>query len=165
MNNTINTNSLNPDTPSYKFYPKGEPIQTIRSLHNGQVVVVNPQIGHQNTYSIRINDKCLNVYQESYGLRDCQQPGETVQYHPQYFEAKRIMNEVDAQKNKGANLNNTTDYAATGTYGTSFPYTTFIHKNTRQCLTLDDEGIYMAECNPANTRQHWQVSNQIHKCN
>lgn len=174
--NQINANALDPDVSSYKYYPKGDPIQTIRSLHNGQVLTVTPQEGHRGTYAVRINDKCLNVYQDSYGLRNCQQPGEDVQYHPQYFEAKRIMNEVDAQKYKGVSADGmggtsnsmggaVVDYAATGSYGTSYPYTAFVHRNTRQCLTLDDDGAFMAQCDPANTRQHWQVSNQIHSCN
>lgn len=167
--NQINTGSLDPDVASYRFYPKGDSIQTIRSLHNSQVLTVEPQNGHQGTYAIRINDKCLNAYHDSYGLRDCKQPGEDVQYHPQYFEAKRIMNEVDAQKYKG--VDNTTggtfvvDHAATGSYGTSYPYTAFVHRNTRQCLSIDDDGAFMAQCDPNNTRQHWQVSNTINKCN
>lgn len=165
----INTSSLDPDTSSYEFYPKGNPIQTIRSMHNSQVLSVEPQDSQRNTYAIKINDKCLNVYQDSYGLRDCQQLGNDVQYHPQYFEAKRIMNEIDAQKYKGVGLgsdsSNSADYAANGSYGTSYPYTAFIHRNTRQCLTLDDDGAFMAQCDPANTRQHWQVSDQSHKCN
>lgn len=170
--NQINASSLDPDVSSFKFYPKGEPIQTIRSLHNGQVLTVQPQSGNRGLYGIRINDRCLDVYNDSYGLRSCQQPGEDVQYHPQFFEAKRIMNNVDAEKYRGVSSDNnknknsnTVDYAASGSYGTSFPYTAFVHRNTRQCLTLDDDGAFMAQCDPANTRQHWQVSNQIHKCN
>lgn len=158
----INTGSLDPDASSYKFYPKHSPIQTIRSMHNNQVLSVSPQKTGTHTYAIKINDKCLNVYKDSYDMRHCAQPDEDVHYHPQYFEAKRIMNVIDAEKYKGPT---TEDHGASGSYGTSYPYTLFVHKNTRQCLNLDDEGAFMAQCDPDNTRQHWQVSDKIHSCN
>ena len=145
----MNTTSLDKDTIKVP-YPEGARVKTIKSKVNNQYVTVLPQSVNDNTYAVYVNDKCLHVYEDKYNLKQCANTNNYL--HPQYFEAKNII-----QQNEKKNMGNK---AAKGIY----PYTAFVHKGTQQCLTYDNEGLYVANCNGDNIYQKWQVSPNENIC-
>lgn len=133
-------------------FPENENVKTIKSKFNNQYLSVLPQQINDETYAIQANDQCLQVYQNNYFLGKC---ANTSNYlHPQYFEIKKIMNNINAK-----NIMNSTQISDTG-----FPYTIFKHKNTNHCLSLDNEGLYIDKCDANNLSQKWEISPNENIC-
>ena len=133
-------------------FPEGESVKTIKSKFNNQYISVLPQQINDETYAIHANDQCLQVYQNNYMLGKCVNTSNYL--HPQYFEIKKIMNNINAK-----NIMNSKQINDTG-----FPYTIFKHKNTNNCLSLDNEGIYMDKCDANNLSQKWEISPNENIC-
>ena len=133
-------------------FPNNEIIRSIKSNHNNQILSVKQQPINEDTYAIQVNDKCLQVYTGDYNLDKCFEINNV--FHPQYFEAKRIMNSGDAKSIMNSSQLNDTGY----------PYTIFKHKSTKQCLSLDDTGLYLDKCNSNTLKQKWSVSPNENLC-
>ncbi len=143
--NKLDLKSLDSDVLPY---PTGTPIRTIKNRGNNQFLSVMKQPVDSSTYSIRANDQCLHVYDaDDYSLKPCAISDEYL--NPQFFNEKRIMNEVNEARLLGKKASSQTQV---------YPYTVFQHKTTQQCLTYDNEGMYVAPCEPNNIYQHWSVS-------
>jgi hypothetical protein len=142
---SVNLNSLDKDQLPY---PRGQPIKTIKNMATNQYLSVISQPIDEETFAIRANDHCLYVYDNNdYTLKPCALTEDFV--HPQYFQAKKIINDVAEARilgKKGI------------TKSVPTPYTVFQHKATQQCLTYDTEGLYAAKCEPDNIYQKWAVS-------
>jgi NADH:ubiquinone oxidoreductase subunit len=134
-------------------YPEGESIKSIKSKFNSQILSVNIQPVNKITYSLSINDKCLYGYNDDLELKNCVNTNNYM--HPQYFEARNINNV--AQEKKYMNGKHTSVKIPES-------YTAFIHKSTQHCLTMDNEGVYLAPCNADNIYQRWQVSSDENIC-
>lgn len=135
-------------------YPEGESIKTIKSKFNNQVIsVINQQAG-RTTYAVSVNDKCVYGYNDDYTLKPC---ANTTNYsHPQYFDARNINNSAMEKKYMNSK--------AVTTNITPEPYTAFIHKSTQKCLSMDNSGLYLSECDADNIYQRWQVSPDDNIC-
>lgn len=134
-------------------YPEGTNIKSIKSKFNNQILSVNKQPLNNVTYAISINDKCLYGYGDDIELKSC---ANTENYiHPQYFEARKINNV--AQEKQYMNNKHSSILPPEA-------YTAFIHKSTQQCLTMDNEGAYLAPCNADNIYQRWQISADENIC-
>lgn len=137
-------------------YPEGDIIKTIKSKFNNQFISVINQSINKNTYAININDKCLYGYNDDYTLKPC---ANTQNYiHPQYFDARNINNTameikyMNSSNKRSSNKNNPE------------PYTAFIHKSTQKCLSMDNSGVYLTDCDANNIYQRWQVSADENIC-
>lgn len=141
-------NSLDKDnyTPQLPF-PKNGHIKTIKNVATDQYLSVIPQNINDETYAINVNDMCLYAYDSQFELKPCVMSKNLID--PQYFEAKNIINDVTESRYMGSNNLGKK---------TPFPYTAFKHHTTQQCLTYDNDGLYVAECNPNNIYQRWAVS-------
>jgi hypothetical protein len=129
-------------------YPSDAPIRTIKNMGNNQILSVMKQPVDSSTYSIRANDQCMYVYDSNdYALKPCAISDEYI--NPQFFNEKRIMNEVTEARLLGKKSTSQTQV---------YPYTIFQHKSTQQCLTFDNEGMYISTCEPNNIYQRWAVS-------
>ena len=134
-------------------YPEGENIKAIKSKFNNQILSVKPQSINNVTYAISINDKCLYGYNDDIQLKNCMTTNNYI--HPQYFEARKINN--TSQEKLYMNGKNTSVVKPDA-------YTAFIHKTTQQCLTMDNEGAYLAPCDADNIYQRWQISPNENIC-
>jgi hypothetical protein len=134
-------------------YPEGMDIKSIKSKFNNQLLSIKKQPINDITYAISINDKCLYGYDNDIELKNCANTNNYI--HPQYFEARKINN--ISQEKKYMNGQHTTARQPES-------YTAFIHKSTQQCLTVDNEGAYMAPCNADNIYQRWKISPDENIC-
>jgi hypothetical protein len=136
-------------------YPEGERIKTIKGNATSQYISVIPQPINDNTYAINVNDNCIFVYNDKYELKKCEVFNKTddINFHPQYFEIKKIIS-ANEKKIMGNQSSKRGEY----------PYTAFVHKTTQQCLTVDNEGLYIADCDANNIYQKWQVSPNEYIC-
>jgi hypothetical protein len=132
-------------------YPAGEPIKTIKSKYNSQVI----SVVHQDNkyYKIQINDKCLSVYGDNnYKLSECVigEPNFPVQLFYQEVinnasDIKRVFGEYP-----GININ--------------YPYSVFKSAITDQFLTSADSGITVEPGIPNDIRQQWLISPMAYGC-
>ena len=132
-------------------YPPGEPIRTIKSKHNSQVLSVIHQ--DNKYYKIQINDKCLSVYDDNnYKLSECVvgEPNFPVQLFYQEVinnasDIKRVFGEYP-----GINMN--------------YPFSVFKSAITDQFLTSADSGITVEPGIPNDIRQQWLISPMAYIC-
>jgi hypothetical protein len=155
----MNLNSLNIEYMARERYPENKRIQTIKNRATDQVVSVMPNDVTDETYSILANDQCLWVYNDDYKLKPCAQNLGSQVLHPQYFEAKKIITAANEQRYMGKKPTLPQNQSV-GTY----PYTAFIHKTTQQCLTYNNDGLFVSPCNPDNQYQKWDVSPDKNMC-
>lgn len=151
-----NLNLLSLDKDNIKIpYPEDEKVKTIKSKLNQQFISVIPQKINNNTYAININDKCLYAYSDKYDLQPCAELNDNslFNYHPQYFEIKKVIKETEKRV-----MGNKPDKKG------EYPYTAFIHKSTQQCLSIDNDGIYLDKCDANNLNQKWLVSPDENIC-
>ena len=134
-------------------YPEGEYIKTIKSKFNNQIISVINQSVDKSTYAINVNDKCVYGYNDDYTLKPCSNTQNYI--HPQYFDARNINN--TAMEKKYMN-------SKTGSKINPEPYTAFIHKSTQKCLSMDNGGLYLSDCDSNNIYQRWQVSADENIC-
>jgi hypothetical protein len=133
-------------------YPNGMEIKTIKSKFNNQILSVKPNKIDKTSYSININDKCLYGYTDDYSLKECSTTDSYM--HPQYFNAININNRsIEKKYMNGVNNDIQPE-----------PYTVFVHKSTQQCLTIDNEGVYISNCDADNIQQKWKVSPDENIC-
>lgn len=45
-----------------------------------------------------------------------------------------------------------------------YPYNIFKSNLTNQCLTINDEGVYLEPCNGNIPKQHWKISPGSNNC-
>lgn len=133
-------------------WPKDSRIKTIKNLATSQYLSVIPQEINPETYAISVNDMCLYAYNDKYEVKPCLLKGNLMD--PQYFNAKQIINRVTEAKimNGNTRLKNV------------LPYTAFQHPLTQQCLTYDQDGLYVAPCNSDNIYQRWAISPDDNIC-
>lgn len=134
-------------------YPEGESIKSIKSKFNSKILSIKKQPLNNVTYAIAINDKCLYGYSDNYELKNCSTTDNYM--HPQYFEARKINNVAMEKKYMGGKHVSAKSPEA---------YTALIHKGTQQCLSIDNEGAYLAPCDADNIYQRWQISNNENIC-
>jgi hypothetical protein len=151
----MNLNSLNIEYLAKDKYPENKRIQSIKSRETNQVLSVLPNDVNDETYSILANDQCLWVYNDDYKLKPCAQNISNQVLHPQYFEAKKIITSANEKRYMGK-----TPQLPNNKY----PYTAFIHKTTQQCLTYNNDGLYVSPCDPDNQYQKWEVSPDKNMC-
>lgn len=126
-------------------------IRSIKSNSNSQILSTLPI--STNTYQIKINDKCLTVYDDNkYLLDKCS--NSIKMSDSQKFESKRIYDLQSAKYGFGKNVVKRMNY----------PYNVFMSKVTNQCLTIDNDGATVIDCNPNDSRQHFKISGQENVC-
>ena len=150
----INLSSLDKDNIKIP-YPEGERVRTIKGETTNQYLSLIPQKINDNTYAINVNDKCVYGFTDKYELQPCDklESLDKVNFHPQYFEIKKVFKE-----NEKRVMGNKPDKKG------SYPYTAFIHKSTQHCLTVDNEGLYLTDCDANNIYQKWEVSPNEYIC-
>jgi len=134
-------------------YPEGIDIKSIKSKFNNQILSLNKQPLNNITYAIEINDKCLYNYTDDMELKKCVNTTNFI--HPQYFEARKIDN-VSQEKMYMNGKHKSIKQPE--------PYTAFIHKSTQKCLSMDNEGVYMSNCDSDNIYQRWKISSNENIC-
>ena len=155
----MNLNSLNIEYLARERYPENKRIQSIKNRTTDQVVSVMPNDITDETYSIIANDQCLWVYNDEYKLKPCAQNLGNQVLHPQYFEAKKIITAANEQRYMGKKPK-----LPQNKQSGAYPYTAFIHKTTHQCLTYNNDGLFVSPCNPDNQYQKWDVSPDKNMC-
>lgn len=155
----MNLNSLNIEYLARERYPENKRIQTIKNRATDQVLSVIPNDITDETYSIVANDQCLWVYNDEYKLKPCAQNLGKQVLHPQYFEAKKIITAANEQRYMGKK-----PALPQNKHSGAYPYTAFIHKTTQQCLTYNNDGLFVSPCNPDNQYQKWDVSPDKNMC-
>lgn len=134
------------------IFPHNKQIKTIKNVQNNQLISLLP-FSESDTYAVTVNDKCLYTYNKNeYLLKKCSKSDDKI--NPQYFQPVRIMDESEELKEFGLKSNDPTIY----------PYTAFRSKLTRECLSMDNDGLYMAKCEPNNIYQKWSISPDENLC-
>ena len=151
----MNLNSLNNTYMGLEKFPENERIKTIKNKATSQVFSIIPNEITADTYSIYVNDQCLWAYNEEYYLKPCATNLGKTFVHPQFFESKKII--TDANERRYMGKKPVTNHG-------QYPYTAFIHKTTQNCLTYDNDGLYLSKCDPDNTYQKWDVSPDKNMC-
>lgn len=122
------------------FLNKKKPIQRIQSNYTNQNLTVLPN--EDDTFGIKINEKCLSVYNENeYSEVNCNKNSQA-----QKFVQNKIMNPSDEKILIGK-----TQIAKNATY----PYSLFKSKVSGNCLNMDEDGVGVIPCNPNSERQKW----------
>lgn len=134
-------------------YPENTDIKSIKSKFNNQILTVEKQSVSNNTYSVNVNDKCLYGYNDDYTIKPCANTSNYI--HPQYFNAINI-NNIAMEKKYMNGKHSSIEHPE--------PYTAFIHKSTQKCLSIDNTGLYLSECDADNIYQRWQVSPDENIC-
>lgn len=137
----------------YKKRVDKEPkiINSIKANSNNQILSTLPV--NVDDYQININGKCLTVHDDNkYFLDKCN--SSVKMGNSQIFTAKRIHDMYSAKLDTGKDVTTRSEY----------PYNTFRSKVTNNCLTLDNDGISVARCNPNDKRQQFKISGQESIC-
>jgi len=150
----LNLSSLDKDNLKIP-YPEDERVKTIKGKATNQYITVIPQKLNNDTYAVSVNDQCVYGFTDKYELRPCDKLDniEDVNFHPQYFEIKKVFRE-----NERRIMGNKPDKKG------EYPYTAFIHKSTQHCLTVDNKGLYLTDCDSNNLYQKWLVSPNENIC-
>lgn len=138
---------------NYKMKMKKVPniIRSIKANSNNQILSTLPV--STDNYQIKINDKCLTVYDDNkYLLDNCN--NSINMSDSQKFETKRIYDLQNAKQGFGKNVTKRMNY----------PYNIFMSKVTNQCLAIDNDGATVVPCNPNDARQHFKISEQENVC-
>lgn len=135
-----------------KVFPTDKHIRTIKSKKTEQLLSLLP-FDQKDTYGVQVNDKCFYTFNKTdYLLKKCVTTSDTI--NPQYFQPVRILDEKTEMK----------EFGAKSTDPTIYPYTAFRSKLTRDCLSMDNDGLYMAKCQPDNIYQQWELSPNENLC-
>lgn len=137
----------------YKKKMDTEPriVKSIKANSNNKILSTIP-VGTDN-YQIKINDKCLTVYDDNkYILDRCN--NSIKMSDSQKFQSKRIHDLHSAKLAFGKDITKRAEY----------PYNVFLSKITNNCLTLDNDGVSVAKCNPNDNRQQFKISGQDNIC-
>lgn len=140
---------------SYKFDKQNvenfKNYKVVNSIQNGDELTAIPI--DDNLFRLQINDKCLTVYgDKNYKLNNCDSRA-----HSQNFEIKEVKDYYDAHKHTGVNPNKKhTDVYPYSLIKSSIP--------PYNCLTVDNEGVSVQECNPNNSNQYWNMKNKVNEC-
>lgn len=133
-------------------FPLGNQINAIQSIYNNQVISTIP-IDSDN-YQIMINNQCLTVYgKDKVLLKDCNK-GNTIS-DSQKFSTQRIDNSLMANTYFGKKSYNS---------NILYPYNIFKSNLINQCLTINDDGIYLEPCSGDISKQHWKISSENNHC-
>lgn len=138
----------------YKARFEKEPkiIKSIKANSNSQVLSTLPV--SVDEYQININGKCLTVHDDNkYFLDNCN--SSVKMGDSQLFSSKRIHDMHMAKLDTGKDVTTRAQY----------PYNTFRSKVTNNCLSLDNDGVSVARCNPNDKRQQFKISGQETVCN
>jgi len=134
-----------------KFEKEPKVINSIKGNNNNQILSTLPI--NVDDYQININGKCLTVHDDNkYFLDKCN--SSVKMGDSQIFTTKRIHDMYMAKLDTGKNVTNRAEY----------PYNTFKSKVTNHCLTLDNDGVSIAGCNPNDKRQQFKISSQDTIC-
>jgi hypothetical protein len=137
----------------YKARFEKEPkiVQSIKANSNNQILSTLPV--NVDDYQININGKCLTVHDDNkYFLDKCN--SSVKMGDSQIFNGKRIHDMHMAKLDTGKDVTNRSEY----------PYSAFRSKITNHCLSLDNNGVSVAKCNPNDKRQQFKISGQEMIC-
>jgi hypothetical protein len=137
----------------YKANFEEEPkiIKSIKANSNNQILSTLPV--NVDEYQININGDCLTVYDDNkYFLDKCN--SSIGMSDSQLFGSKRIHDMYEAKLDTGKDV----------TTRSTYPYNTFRSKVTNNCLSLDNNGVSVAKCNPNDKRQQFKISGQSSLC-
>jgi hypothetical protein len=141
--------SINSDS----IFPVDKSIQTIRSLHNSQILSLIPQ--DRKYYKVQINDKCLSVTGDNrYDIKDCYDTGSS--FASQLFYQIQINNDAETGKYLGNIPSNP--------LVRKYPFSIFKSAVSDHCLTSSDEGISVEPPKVDDPRQCWLISPDINVC-
>ena len=139
-------------------YPVNEPIKTIKSKYNSQVLSTNLISSTDNQYNVLANNKCITVAGLCPGdfcTQDCQ----NVIYSSdsQKFKTNRVNNKYEA-----ARLMNI-DHAFVNDDNV-YPFNIFQSLVNNKCLTSANGGITVDKCDINNIKQQWLISPTENQC-
>jgi hypothetical protein len=142
--------------PNTQSFPINELIKTIKSNYNSQYLSLFSN--DINKYGVLVNDKCITVNglcKDEYCLQDCQNSLYTSD--SQKFYTNRIYSDDDVSrimkipKNK-VNTNNI------------YPFNIFRSTINDKCLTINNDGISIDNCNLNSLSQQWSISPNENIC-
>ena len=112
--------------------------------HNNQFLSIIPQT--DDNYKIRVNDKCLSVYDvNDYRLDNC-----NINTQSQLFKPVKINSKSDA-------LMNNKDIILENGEKTNYPYYQLKSAISFDCIGVDNEGISVSTCNSNNIKHNFNI--------
>ena len=142
--------------PTIAQFPIDKLIKTIKSKYNSQYI--STFSNDILKYGILVNDKCLTVNglcKEDFCLLNCKNNLYTST--SQKFSTERVNNANDAAKI----MNVTSDKISTKNV---YPFNIFKSAVNDNCLTINNEGITVENCNLNNIKQQWEISPNENIC-
>ena len=144
-------------TPPIDTFPIDKLIKTIKSNYNAQYVRLFAN--DINKYGVVVNDKCFTVNglckTDEYCLQKCQNTLYTSD--SQKFSTDRINSADDISrlmKVPKENINSANIY----------PFNIFRSKVNDRCLSINNDGIFLEDCNLNSIKQQWIISPDENIC-
>jgi hypothetical protein len=138
-------------------YPINKLIKTIKSNYNSQYLSVVPD-QNMNKYGILVNDKCLTVNglcKDEFCTLECQ--NSKYSSDSQKFYTNRIYTLYDAARIMGTSPDNITTKNV-------YPFNIFRSASNDKCLAVNNDGVYMENCNLNNISHQWNISPDENIC-
>jgi len=138
-------------------YPINKLIKTIKSNYNSQYLSLIPD-QNMNKYGILVNDKCLTVNglcKDEFCTLDCQ--NSRYSSDSQKFYTNRIYTPYDAARIMGTSPDNITTKNV-------YPFNIFRSASNDKCLAVNNDGVYLENCNMNNINHQWNISPDENIC-
>jgi hypothetical protein len=138
-------------------YPINKLIKTIKSNYNSQYLSLVPD-QNMNKYGILVNDKCLTVNglcKDELCTLECQ--NSKYSSDSQKFYTNRIYTLYDAARIMGTSPDNITTKNV-------YPFNIFRSASNDKCLAVNNDGVYLENCNLNNISHQWNISPDENIC-
>jgi len=138
-------------------YPINKLIKTIKSNYNSQYLSLIPD-QNMNKYGILVNDKCLTVNglcKDEFCTLDCQNA--RYSSDSQKFYTNRIYTHHDAARIMGTSTDNINTKNV-------YPFNIFRSASNDKCLAVNNDGVYLENCNLNNINHQWNISPDENIC-
>ena len=138
-------------------YPINKLIKTIKSNYNSQYISLIPD-ENMNKYGVLVNDKCLTVNglcKDEFCTLECQ--NSKYSSDSQKFYTNRIYTPYDAARIMGTSPDNITTKNI-------YPFNIFRSASNDKCLAVNNDGVYLDNCNLNNIKHQWNISPDENIC-